>query len=74
MSYTERERRQVQSDNSIKQTYRPKEAAQFLSIGLSTFWLYVKQNKLRTIRLSDRVTIVKREELENFINANVVVA
>ena len=46
---------------------RPKEAAKFLGVGLSSFWLYVKQGRIQTIKLSERVTIVKASELEAFI-------
>jgi len=70
MSDTERKHRQEQSSNAIKQNYRAKEVSQLLSCGLSTVWLYVKQGKLTPVKLSDRVTIFRREDLENFINAN----
>ena len=46
---------------------RPQEAARYLSIGLSTFWLYVKQNKITVTKLSARVTVVSQEELDKFI-------
>lgn len=49
--------------------YRPKDAAPYLSVGLSTFWLYVSQGKIKTIKLSDRVTIVTQEELDRFIQS-----
>ncbi len=53
-----------------KSNYRPKEAAEFLGVGLSTIWLYIKQNKLKTKKLSQRVTIIPRTELDAFIEAN----
>ena len=56
------------------QNYRPKEAAKFLGVGLSTVWLYIKQNKLKATKLSDRVTIISKESLDNFINASAKVA
>lgn len=71
MSNTEKERRQAQSDITIKENYRPKEAADFLCVGLSTIWLYIKQGKLQSKKLSDRVTIISRESLESFINTKV---
>ena len=52
---------------------RAKEAAQFLACGKSTLWLWVKQGKIKAYKLSDRVTIFKRSELEAFINAGVEV-
>jgi excisionase family DNA binding protein len=51
----------------MKEYYRAKEASQYLGIGLSTVWLYAKQGKLTPIKLSDRVTVFKKEDLENFI-------
>lgn len=47
---------------------RAKEAAKYLGVGLSTIWLYAKQGKLIPIKLSDRVTIFKKEDLDRFIN------
>lgn len=50
---------------------RPKNAAKYLDIGLSTFWLYVSQGRIKTIKLSDRVTVVHEDELERFINQSI---
>ena len=47
--------------------YRPKEASHYLGIGLSTLWLYAKQGKITPIKLSKRVTIFPKSELDNFI-------
>ncbi len=47
---------------------KPKEAAHYLSIGLSTFWLYVSQNKIAVKKLSSRVTVVSQEELDRFVD------
>ncbi len=52
---------------------RPKEAHKYLGIGLSTFWMFVAQKKIKVYKLSDRVTIVKRSELDTLINASEVV-
>ena len=51
----------------MSKQYRPKEAARFLAIGLSTFWLFVKQGKIKTTKLSERITVVSENELERFI-------
>jgi len=51
----------------MTKNYRPKEAAKFLAIGLSTFWLFVKQGKIKTTKLSERITIVSEEELQRFM-------
>ena len=68
MSNKEKIRRAEQSKNALKQNYRPKEAAEYIGVGLSTVWLYAKQGKLKAYKLSDRVTIFKKEDLDNFIN------
>lgn len=60
--------------NSIQQNFRAKEAAKYLSVGLSTVWLYAKQGKLNPIKLSGRVTIFKKEDLDSLINVCVDVA
>ncbi len=52
----------------LETNYRPKSVAKKLDIGLSTVWLYIKQGKLKAHKLSDRVTIIKEEDLEAFIN------
>lgn len=49
---------------------RAKQASQFLSCGKSTLWLWVKQGKIKSYKLSDRVTIFKRTELEEFVNGS----
>lgn len=47
---------------------RVKNAAQYLSVGVSTVWLYAKQKKLHPIKLSDRVTVFSKDDLDAFIN------
>lgn len=47
---------------------RAKEVAKYLGIGLSTVWLYVKQNKLNPIKISQRVTVFDIQEIEKFIH------
>ncbi len=74
MAKQEITRRKKQRDNAIKENYRAKEASVYLSCGLSTIWLYAKQGKITPIKLSDRVTIFKKEDLDNFINSSMEVA
>jgi excisionase family DNA binding protein len=49
-----------------KENYRPKEAAQYLGVGIATIWRYIKDGKLTAHKISDRVTIIHRLELEKF--------
>ncbi len=63
------------TEPQIPQNLRAKEACKYLGIGLSTLWLYVKQGKIEPIKLSQRVTIFPKSELDNFIeNSRIQVA
>jgi len=53
---------------------RAKEAHKYLGISLSGFWLFVAQKKVKAYKISERVTIFKRSELDAFINASVEVS
>ncbi len=52
-----------------KQGYRAKEAAEYIGVGLSTIWLFAKQGKLAPIKLSDRVTVFAKQDLDSFIES-----
>lgn len=56
-----------------KQNLRPKEVAKYLGIGLSTVYLYCREGKLNPIKLSTRVTVFKKDELDEFINKGLAV-
>jgi len=58
-------------NKTTKQAYRPAEAAVYLGISLSTFWLYVKRGRLVTTKISDRVTIVSREQLDKLLGGEI---
>jgi len=47
--------------------FRAKEAAKYLGIGVSTLWWYAQQGKITPVKLSPRVTIFKKEDLDHFI-------
>ena len=71
MIKNETEHSNVHSETAIAENIRAKDAAKYLGVGLSTVWLYAKQGKITPIKLSERVTIFKRSELDTFINASV---
>lgn len=54
------------------ENFRDKQAALYLGVGISTIWLYAKQGKLHPIKLSPRVTIFKKSDLDAFIEAQAV--
>ncbi len=62
-----------QKYNVGKKYLRAKETAEYLSIGLSTVWMYASQGKLTPKKLSSRVTVFSIQEIDNLIN-NVEVA
>lgn len=56
------------------ENFRDKQVAQYLSISVSTVWLYAKQGKLHPVKLSPRVTIFKKSDLDAFIASRMAVA
>ena len=55
-------------ETSRKKYYRAKEVANYLSIGLSTVWLYAKEGKLTPKKLSARVTVFDIEEINKLFD------
>lgn len=51
----------------MNENFRDKQVAQYLGISVSCVWLYAKQGKLNPIKLSPRVTIFKKSDLDAFI-------
>lgn len=51
---------------------RIKDASKFLGVKPSTLWLYARQGKIHPVRLSPRVTIFKKSDLDAFIEAQAV--
>jgi predicted DNA-binding transcriptional regulator AlpA len=43
---------------------RAKEVSKYLDIGLSTVWLYAKKGLLKPIKLSERVTVFKKSDID----------
>jgi predicted site-specific integrase-resolvase len=48
----------------VKKYMRAKELAKHLSIALSTLWLWHKQGKITSIKVSERVTVFNVAEVE----------
>lgn len=46
---------------------RAKEVAEYIGIGHSTVWLYCKRGLLKPIKLSSRVTVFKKSDVDAFI-------
>lgn len=56
---------------SIVETMRVDEVATYLSIGKSTVWLYAKKGLLKPIKLSPRVTVFKKSDVDAFIASRI---
>ena len=52
-------------ETSTKKYLRPKEVSEYLSIGLSTVWLYAKQGKLTAKKISKQVTVFDINEVDS---------
>jgi hypothetical protein len=51
----------------VKKFYRPKQGAKYLGISLSGYWLLVKKGLIPTIKLSPKVTVTSKEDLDLFV-------
>lgn len=58
----------------VSETMRAKDAHKYIGVGLSTLWMYVKQDKIKAYKLSDKVTIFKKSDLDEFISKAVEVS
>jgi len=47
-----------------KKLLRAKKLAEHLGVALSTIWLWHKQGKINSIKISERVTVFDLEEVE----------
>ena len=47
--------------------------AEYLDISKSTVWLFSKQGKIKAIKLSDRVTVWAKSDLDAFITSRATV-
>lgn len=54
-----------------KKYLRAKEVAEYLSIGLSTVWLFASQGRLTAKKLSSRVTVFDIEEVNRLFEEEV---
>lgn len=49
---------------------RPKDAAAFLGVGISTLWRWVRDGRIpKGIRLSERATVWRKSDLMSFIES-----
>ena len=51
--------------NVEKKYYRAKDVAKYLSIGLSTVWDMAKKGRITPIKLSQKVTVFHKQELDS---------
>lgn len=53
------------------ENFRVKEAAKYLGVAVNTIWQYSKEGKIKAVKLSDRVTIWTKSELDRFITSRI---
>ena len=58
----------------MNELFRVKAVASYLGVGVSTVWLFTKQGKINAIKLSDRVTVWAKSDLDAFITSRMAVA
>lgn len=51
---------------------RVKDASKYLGVCKATVWAYAKEGKLHPIKLSPRVTVFRKSDLDAFIEAQAV--
>ena len=49
------------------ENFRPSEAAHHLRVSTSQLWNFIKDGKIKTVKLSKQVTIIRKADLDNFI-------
>ena len=59
----------MQEVQTQQQYMRAKQVAIYLGIGLSTVWFMAKQGKIKAIKLTERVTVFSKEEIDNLVNS-----
>lgn len=62
----------MKEKNLTPKYMRAKELAKYLGIGLSTLWLWNKQGKISSKKISDRVTVFDVEEVVKALFGEVV--
>jgi len=58
----------MEQHHTLKQHYRAKEAAIYLGVNISTIWRYSQLGKLNPIKLSPRITVFKKSDLDRLIS------
>jgi excisionase family DNA binding protein len=51
----------------VKEYFRVEEAAEYLCVAVSTIWLYIKRGEIKPIKMSTRVTIFRKIDLDNLV-------
>jgi len=53
-----------------QEVLRAKQAAKLYGVGLSTMWSYAKQGLITPVKITDRVTIFRKTELDKFFKVS----
>ncbi|MDD2782297.1 helix-turn-helix domain-containing protein [Sulfuricurvum sp.] len=48
---------------------RDREAASYLGVGVSTVWMFSRQKKIKAIKLSPRITVWSKADLDEYVQS-----
>ncbi len=75
ITMSEATKKEIEQKYAIgKKGFRAKETSIYMGIGLSTVWLYAKQGMLTPMKISKRVTIFNKDEIDALLNGSKAVA
>lgn len=56
----------MKNEEITKKYYRPREAAIYLGVCVSTIWNWIAEEKLKTKKLGEKITVIDKYDLDNF--------
>lgn len=60
-----------ETPKKLPQRLRAKQIAEMYGVGLSTVWLYSKQNKIKAIKVSERITVFDTKEVDKLFSGGI---
>lgn len=57
----------MKNEEITKKYYRPREAAIYLGVCVSTIWNWIAEEKLKTKKLGEKITVIDKYDLDNFV-------
>lgn len=57
-----------------RRVMRPRDAARYLAVGESSIWILASAGELRAVKLSPRVTVFERADLDAYLDRKIAQA